>query len=261
MANDILMELQTGKIIELMKQGKRIDGRALDEYRKLEIFHNISQNAEGSARVKLGETEVVAGVKMVPGDPFPETPAEGSISVGAEFLPLSSPTFESGPPGPEETELARVVDRGIRESKCLNFEDLCIKEKEKVWIAFIDLYTINFDGNLFDACSIAAMSALMQAKIPKLDKEYHIVKGEYSGKLELHRKPLLTTFSKIAGQIVVDTNFAEEKATEARFSVATTEDNYMAAFQKGLPGSFSGKELDDCIELAFKKAKDIRKHL
>ena len=45
MANDILMELQTGKIIELMKQGKRADGRALDEYRKLEIFHNISQNA------------------------------------------------------------------------------------------------------------------------------------------------------------------------------------------------------------------------
>jgi exosome complex component RRP42 len=262
MANDVIWELRSDKIIEALKQGKRVDSRAFDEYRKIQIIHEVSKNADGAARIKLGETDVVAGIKMLPGDPFPDTPNEGSISVGMEFLPMASPYFESGPPGVEETEVARVIDRGIRESKCLDFKQLCIKEKEKVWVAFIDLYTLNDDGNLFDAGSIAALSALLNTRIPKLEgEEFSIVKGEYEGKLKLTRKPLLSTFAKIAGHVVLDPCFAEEKAMEARFSLATTEDGFMSAYQKGGQGSFSSKEIDECIEIAFKKAKENRKHL
>jgi exosome complex component RRP42 len=261
MASDIVLDLRADKVIEAIRQGKRLDGRKFDEYREIKIIKNISKNANGSARVLFGETDVIAGVKMVPGDPFPDTPKEGSISVGAEFLPLASPLFEYGPPGKEEMELARVIDRGIRESKCLDFEKLCIKEGEKVWVVFIDLYTMNDDGNLFDAFSIAALSALLETKIPKLEDEYKIVKGEFSGKLHLARKPLLCTTTKIAGHLISDACFAEEKAMEARFSVATTEDGYMAAYQKGGSGSFSPKEIDDCIDLAFAEAKEMRKQL
>ncbi len=261
MTSDIVLDLRADKVIEAIKQGKRLDNRKFDEYRKLKITKNISENANGSARVLLGETDVIAGIKMVPGDPFPDTPNKGSISVGVEFLPLASPLFEPGPPREKEIELARVVDRGIRESECLDFEKLCIKEGEKVWIVFIDMYTMNDDGNLFDAFSIAALSALLETKIPKLGDEYKIVKGEYSGKLHLARKPLLCTTTKIAGHLVNDACFAEEKAMEARFSVATTEDGYMAAYQKGGSGSFSPKEIDECIDLSFAKAKEIRKQL
>ena len=133
----------------------------------------------------------------MPGDPFPDTPDEGTISVGAELLPLANPAFETGPPSEEATELARVVDRGIRESKCLDFKKLCIKEKEKVWVAYIDLYILNDAGNLFDACSIAALVSLANAKVPKIDEEYKVVKKEFEGKLSLERKPLLCTFAKV----------------------------------------------------------------
>ncbi|MDD5148402.1 MAG: exosome complex protein Rrp42 [Candidatus ainarchaeum sp.] len=264
MAADIVLDLRADKVVESVKQGKRLDGRKFDEYRKITIKHNISENADGSARVTLGETDVIAGVKIVPGDPFPDSPKEGSISVGIEFLPLASPLFETGPPGSEETELARVVDRGIRESKCIDFGELCIEEGKKVWVAYIDMYTMNDDGNLFDASSIAALAALTQARIPKLEIEgdsYKIVKGEYAKKLGLARKPLLCTTTKIAGHLVNDACFAEEKAMEARFSVATTEDGYMSAYQKGGSGSFTAKEIDECIDLAFAKAKEIRKLL
>ena len=258
---NILWELKSDKVLEEAKKGNRLDGRSFDEYRKIEIRKGISENADGSARVRLGTTEVVCGVKMVSGEPFPDTPGEGSISVGVELLPLASPVFETGPPNENATELARVVDRGIREAKAVNFEKLCISEGEKVWISFVDIYVMNDAGNLFDASSIAALASLSGARMPKLDDEYKVVKDEFKGELKLERKPLLSTFAKIGNSIFFDPDHAEELAMEARFSLATTEDNYITAFQKGGRGSFSRKEIDECIDTAFKKAKEIRKML
>ncbi len=257
---EIIWELTSERVASVLKEGKRLDNRAFDEYRKIEITNGISKNADGSARVKLGETEVICGIKSDIGEPYPDSPGEGSISVGMELLPIASPSFESGPPSEESIEISRVVDRGIRESKALDFKKLCIREGEKVWIVFIDLYAINDDGNLFDASSIAALSALLDARTPKIEDD-KIVKGEYAGKFKLERKPLLSTFAKIGNSIVLDPNLAEEKALQGRFSVATTEDDYLSAFQKGYGGGFSVTEIDNCLSIALKKSKEIRKLL
>ena len=45
---------------------------------------------------------------------------KGIFICTAEILPLAHPDIETGPPGPEVIELARVVDRGIRESGVLH---------------------------------------------------------------------------------------------------------------------------------------------
>ncbi|MFH0714634.1 MAG: exosome complex protein Rrp42 [Candidatus Diapherotrites archaeon] len=256
----VVWQLRTDKAIQALKNGKRLDGRANDEYRKVQVKSGISENAEASCWLKLGETEVIAGIKMLPKEPFPDTPNEGAISVGAEFLSIASPTFETGPPSEESIELSRVVDRGIRESKCLDLESLCLEEGEKVWNIFVDIYALNDDGNLMDASSLASLIALQQAKIPKLDSEYNIVKDEFKGKLKLHRLPVLSTFAKVGSTIVLDPILVEEKAQTARFSVATTEDNYLSAFQKGMGGSFSLQEINEMIEIALKRGKELRKH-
>jgi exosome complex component RRP42 len=255
--NDIIWELKSDKIIAALKEGKRLDGRALDAYRKIVLERNISKNADSSARVKLGDTDIVVGIKSVPGEPFPDSPDEGSISVSAEFLPIASPSFESGPPSEESIELARVVDRGIRESKCLDFKKLCIREGELVWVVFIDIYTLNDDGNLFDASALASIASLLDARLPKLEED-KIVAGEYSGKIAVERQPVLSTFAKISETIVADPTRAEEKAMASRFSVATTEDNYLSAFQKGLGGSFTVSEIDHCIDIALARSKELR---
>lgn len=255
---NIIWDLRTDNVVSLIKEGKRADGRKLDEYRKIEVVKGISENADGSAMVKLGSTGVVAGVKLVPGQPYPDNPDEGTISVGLELLPLADPTYEVGPPRDDAIEIARVVDRGIRESKAIDFKGLCIREGELAWIAFVDFYVTNNDGNAFDAGSIACLAALNETRFPKLDGDA-IVKHEYSGKLKLSKQPLLSTFSKIGGTIVVDPCLAEEKAQEARFSCAVADDKALCAFQKGEGGSFKASEIDECIELAFKHAKEIRK--
>ncbi|MFH1663814.1 MAG: exosome complex protein Rrp42 [archaeon] len=258
MHKDILLEFRAEKVLNSLKESKRLDGRKLDEYRKISVEKNLYQNAEGSAKVFLGDTEVVAGIKFIAGKPYPDTPDEGTISVGAELLPLASPYFESGPPSSESIELSRIVDRGIRESKAVDFKKLCLEEGETVFVVFVDIYAVNFDGNLFDASAIAAISALNEAKIPKVE-DGKIVKDEFSGKLKLKRKPLLSTFAKIGNTLVVDPDLLEETAMQARFSVATTEDNYISAFQKGLSGSIKKEDVDSAIDTAFSAAKEIRK--
>lgn len=258
--NDIILELRSDKIIESLKNGIRLDGRKVDEYRPASIQLNISENAEGSARAKIGQTEVIAGIKLVPGIPYPDTPNEGTISVGAELLPMASPLFESGPPNKNSIELARVVDRGIRESKCVDFKKLCIREKELVWIAFIDFYVINDDGNLFDCSSLASVAALLNTKIPKLEDD-KIVKGEFAGKLHVSKIPVLSTFAKIANHIVLDPGVAEMHAMDGRFSCTSTEDNIFCAFQKGGMASFTADEISWCLETSLEKSKDFRKLL
>ena len=124
-------------IHKLAQQGKRIDARKFDEYRKIEIETGVVAKAEGSARVKIGNTQVLTGIKMDVGEPYPDSPDIGVLTTAAELIPLASPDFESGPPQADAIELARVVDRGVRESEVVEVEKLCIEAGEKVWIIFI----------------------------------------------------------------------------------------------------------------------------
>ena len=259
---NVLWTLRQHSLISQLKEGKRSDGRKPDETRKIHIQkEGVSENAHGIARVKLGSTDVIAGVKMDVATPYPDSPDEGSITVGAELLALASPDFEVGPPREEAIELSRVVDRGIRESGAIDFKSLSIVSGEKCWMVIIDIYILNQDGNLFDAASIAAVSALLDTKIPKLDGENKIVKGEFAGRLKLSKKPVMSTFAKIGNTVVLDPDMEEETAAAARFSIGIADDDHISAFQKGGSGSFTPEEVNNCIETAFKNAKHIRKVL
>ncbi|MDD5181987.1 MAG: exosome complex protein Rrp42 [Candidatus Nanoarchaeia archaeon] len=252
-----------GYILELAKKGVRDDGRGLLNYRDIKIEYDISNNAEGSAAVTIGKTRVVCGVKLSTGEPYPDKPDEGSIVVNAEFAPISSPTFEPGAPGEESIELARVVDRGIRESRAVDFKKLCIKSGEKMWMVMIDLYIQNHDGNLIDAAALAAIAALTKAKFPKYDMEtdtidYHEHKKD---KLPLVRHPIACTIHKMNGTLFVDPTFDEEALSDARLTVTVSEDGNINAMQKGGQAGLSEDEILKGVEIALEKSNEIRKHL
>jgi len=154
-------------IKKLITENKRLDGRAFDKFRDVIVEKGVVKTAEGSARVKIGDTEVLAGVKLRVMEPYPDSPNEGSMMVDLEFIPLANPKFETGPPREGAIEMSRVIDRGIRESKTIDTEKLCIKEKEAVWCVNIDIHAVNDDGNLLDAGALAALAALEEAKLLK----------------------------------------------------------------------------------------------
>lgn len=251
------------RIKKYLQEGKRFDNRKLDEFRNIEVELEISKNAEGSARVKIGKTEVLVGVKMDIGEPYPDSPNKGNLMVSAELLPLSSPRFENGPPKFPTIELARVIDRGIRESKFIDFEKLCIKEGEKVWTVYIDIYSINDDGNLLDAAGIGAIAALKNAKIPKYDKKEEKVIHEERTKNNIPLKkemPIAITAHKIGGNFIIDPTREEEDISEARVTMGSS-DGIISSIQKGSEHSLKLEELDKILDLITNVERDVFKKI
>jgi len=252
----IVPSIKRDYISKLAEQGKRTDGRKFDEYRKIEIETNVVNKAEGSARVKIGDTQVLTGIKMDVGEPYLDSPESGVLTTAAELIPLASPDFEAGPPRADAIELARVVDRGVRESEVVELEKLCLEPGEKVWVIFIDIHILDYDGNLFDAASLAALAALFTTKVPaarfELGEDYP---------LPLQEPPISCTSVKINNVVVLDPSIDEEEIADARLTVATDKNGDIRAMQKGLNGSFTREEIQKVIKASVDNGQEIRKLL
>ncbi|MFH2021511.1 MAG: exosome complex protein Rrp42 [archaeon] len=248
-------------IIHYLKNEIRFDGRKKDEYRKIEVETGVVKTAEGSARVKIGDTEVMVGIKFEVGKPYPDIPEEGTLMVNTELIPMCNPEFESGPPSIWSIELSRVVDRGIRESKAIDTRKLCIKAGELVWTVVIDVVPLNDEGNLLDASALATILALKDAKFPKLVDDKIDFKAITKDKLPMLAEPISVTVLKIGEHFIVDPITNEEKVLDARLTVATLDDGTICALQKGGEHALSVSDIEKMIDLATKKAKELRKYL
>ena len=260
--SSIIVRVKQKQISQLVSKGKRLDGRGLTDYREIKIEQGVVEKAEGSARVLLGKTEVMAGVKLEIGQPFSDTPNEGVLTVNAELVPLASPTFEPGPPDENSIELARVVDRGIRESKAIELEKLCIEPGKKVFVVFVDIYVLNHDGNLIDASALAATAALLNTKM----FNYEIEDGEVKIKpgfspLPIRKHPIAITFAKINNTLIVDPWLEEEQTMDARLTITVDDEGKICAMQKGGSGYFTPKQVLEAAKIAKEKAEEIRKKL
>jgi exosome complex component RRP42 len=247
-------------MIKLLENGERVDGRKLDAFRDIKVETGIIKRAEGSARVKIGKTDVIVGIKTEIGEPFSDMPNMGILKTEAEFTPIASPDFESGPPGEDATELARIVDRGIRESEMIDLEKLCIKEGEKAWEIFVDVQIINHDGNLIDASALAAIAALKVTKVPKLEDD-KIIRDKTEMKLPLLHTPITVTVGKFADKFIIDPLKEEEEVLDSKITIAVMENGKICAMQKSGEKSLSMEGLNEMIDLAVKKSKEIRKLL
>jgi exosome complex component RRP42 len=252
------MIVQKDHYRNLMLKGMRADGRKPDEFRKIDIEVNPIYKAEGSARVRMGETDVIAGVKIDVGTPFPDKLDEGILMVNAEFSPIASPDFEPGPPREEAIELARVIDRGIRESQTIDGKKLCIEKGEKVWMVMVDVHIINHDGNLIDAAGLASIIALHNAKMPEYDGE-KVIYDKKVKKLPVKYKPIPVSFNKMGDHLFVDASIEEEEVADTRLTVTMKDDGNIVAIQKGGPEPLSTEEVEKAFETAGKISKDLRK--
>ncbi len=251
---------------KMFESGKRFDGRSLTDIRDFEISYNVSNKAEGSARVRLGKTDVVVGVKLGVGEPYPDSLDKGNLVVSGDLLPLASPRFESGPPGFNSIELPRLIDRAVRESGMIDMKKLVIKPEEKVWTVYIDIYPINDDGNIIDAASIAAIAALKNTKLPVLDKNFNITDEKPKESLPVSKEiaPVSFSFYKLGNSIIVDPTREEQEVCEARvtFGISLWNKQYMInSCQKSGKVPFTKEEVEKIMEIIPKKFDEVNEKL
>lgn len=244
---NIIALIKKDTILSMLERGVRIDGRKFNEYRHLEIIPGYAKKAEGSALVKLGDTQVLAGVKLEIGEPYPDTPDQGKLIVNAEFLPLAYETFEPGPPDENAIELSRVIDRSLRDSKAIDLSKLVIIPGKKVWTVWIDVYVLDYGGNVSDASMLAAVAALYDAKLPKVEidnDKVKVVKEEKTTQFPIVKPVIITTIGKIGKYLIVDPNLDEENILDAKISIAYTVEGNIVGIQKEGTGTFTLQELD-----------------
>jgi exosome complex component RRP42 len=255
MSNEVTAEILGTHILELARTGRRLDGRGIDEYRPVSVEPGFAASADGSALARIGATAVVCGVKLEPGKPFPDTPNAGVLTTNAELVPLSNAMFEPGPPHPRAIEVSRVIDRGIRAGEAVDLTKLCVTPGEKTWVCYVDVHVIDHSGNLIDAGSLAALTALTHAVLPS--KRFGL--AESDSPLAVQHHPVETTFCRLGDAIVVDPSLDEELACQGRLTIATDEAGNVVAMQKGLVGAFSPDDIKSLADRAFRHGDRMRK--
>lgn len=246
----------------MVKDGERLDGRNLEELREITLETDyIPTTAEGSAKVTMGDTQVIVGLKVGAEEPYSDRPDQGTLVTNAELAPMASREYESGPPQEPGVELARVVDRGIREAEAVDLKELCIKEGEKVYTLFIDVHVLNDDGNLIDAASLAAMAALKTGFIPEYSEEDGLQRDEKAMDVPLVKEPITVTGHKIEEEILWDTTGEEEDARDARLTVSLEQGGNVVAMQKGEREAFSQAEVMQIVDDAEGKTSELREIL
>jgi len=256
----VVEQLRKVQMIELLSKEKRLDNRGLTDFRPITMETGIIEKANGSARVQVGNTQVIAGVKIEIGDPFPDTPDKGLLVVNTEVLPLASAYAEPGPPDEDAIELARVVDRGVRESHMIDLSKLALIPGKKVLAVFVDVNVLNTDGNLLDATSYATVASIATSKMPRfyVDENGQIKQSDEIISLPIDGIPVSVTMARIGDTLIVDPTSEEEAVMDARITLVLDEDGNLCAGQKGQPGTLTFDQVKLATNIAKVKAKEIR---
>ncbi|XP_021709561.1 exosome complex component rrp45 [Aedes aegypti] len=201
-------------------ESTRVDGRSLDEFRKLRINFGTEW---GSVHVSLGETRVLAQVSCEVVTPRATRPNEGTLFINVELGPMAAPHFESGRQSDASVQLNRILERAIKDSGCVDLESLCLVADEKVWNLRVDINVLNHEGNVIDCASIAALTALAHFKRPdvSLNGEEVIIHTIYERDplpIGINHFPMCVSYAifnngKLA---IADPTYLEERVAEAK---------------------------------------------
>ena len=77
-----------------VQHGIRLDGREPCDFRPIELELGLIAQANGSARLHLGSTDVLVGVKVEVGSPDSSRPDCGRVQVTVECSACASPDYE-----------------------------------------------------------------------------------------------------------------------------------------------------------------------
>jgi exosome complex RNA-binding protein Rrp42 (RNase PH superfamily) len=174
-----------------------------------------------------------------------------------KLSPVCSPQFSGrGKPSEFAIATAETVRSAITGSKVFDLDELCIAEGKAVWVLYIDMVCLDFDGNLLDACFLSAIAALRSLRIPqtKIEDDGEVIVTEqrpYEYELKLTHLPVSTTFGVIDGVFLADPSAEEEALTDSRVSFVFNDADELCQVLK--PG---GSPLSDAdMKACMKKAK------
>eukprot|EP00249_Psilotum_nudum_P011230 c23039_g1_i1 orf=380-1252(-) len=235
-------------IVGGIAQDLRSDGRGRHHFRNFSIDTGVIPQANGSARIRLGATDVIVAIKAELGRPHGNIPNHGKIEISVECSPTAAPEFEGRGGGELSQELSRALQRsllggGSGAGAAIDLSALSILEGKMCWELYIDGLVLCSDGNLLDALAIAIKAALGNTGIPKVvmtgsatgedDADFEVSDNpdEFS-QLDTSRVPVIVTLTKVGRHYIVDATEEEESQMSSAVSIAVNSKGNVCGITK-----------------------------
>jgi exosome complex component RRP41 len=167
------------KVEKLLVEGKRLDGRKLEELRPIEMEVGVVPRADGSASVRFGNTRVIASV-YGPRTLHPAHLRElttGLLRCEYRMAPFSVDERKSPAPDRRSIEISKVTRMALEPA-------LSLEEFPKTVID-VFIRVMEADGSTRVAGINAASLALAAAGIPMIDLVVACTGGKIDGKLAI----------------------------------------------------------------------------
>lgn len=215
----------------------RPSGRRPDELRAVSLTLGIQKWAEGSCRIRVGDTEVLCAATIEDRVP-PHLRGKGSGWVTAEYAMLPRATAErtqrestAGRVGGRTHEIQRLIGRSLR-----GVVDLSRLGERTVTV---DCDVLQADGGTRTASITGGYVALAAALIT------------FGMERLLVGKVAAVSVGMVGGANLLDLDYAEDHVAQVDFNVVATDGGRYVELQGTAEGrAFSREELDGLLDLA-----------
>ena len=219
---------------ELLKDGKRLDGRDFDELRPLSIEAGILKNADGSAYLKWGNNRVLAAV-YGPKEATPKhfaDPTKAIVKCRYAMAPFSS-LEDHGRTGPNRraTEISKVAKEA--------FENVILLNEYPGGEIDIFMEILQSDGGTRAAGITAASVALANAGIHMKDLIYAVSAG------------------RIGDHIVLDVNMLEDNYSDADMPMAVAPRNNDILLLQ-MDGGLTKQQYKEAVDMVIRAGRKIQ---
>lgn len=254
----------------------RSDGRKRLDFRPFSVEVDVVPQAAGSARLRLGRTDILVSVKTDIGRPELAKPSQGSIAcsvdaasgaAAAASAGVASSTGDQDDRGRDDrlAALSTTLSSLLGSSGGLDLAQLCIVPGRHCWSLHVDVLILDEDGNLLDAIVLASRAALARCHLPGVvveegGEETEIVLSDdpaLSKLLNTISVPVTVTLCQIGATFVADATLSEESCSEAALSFAVDASGSIVYTKKMLGGSVEPSRLTDMLHSGQRLAASI----
>jgi ribonuclease PH len=229
----------------LLYQGGKLmrsDNRAAADLRAVEIIPHYISSAEGSALIRLGETQVICTASVEDGVPqFMKGMGKGWITSEYAMIPRATESrtpreVTRGRPAGRTMEIQRLIGRSLR--AVMDLERL---GERTVWI---DCDVIRADGGTRTASITGSLVALGLAlqKLAEMKSLHRIPLRDYVAAISV---------GIVGGELLLDLDYAEDSNAEVDMNVVMTGAGEIVEVQATAEGrAFGRDDLNKLIDAA-----------
>lgn len=214
-----ISEAEKMYVLHGVQDDVRVDGRSRKEMRPLKFETELVTHANGSAHLRLANTDVLVGVKA---ELNLETHQPCIIEFSVDCSANATPDFEGKGGDLLATELADTLAKAYKDKNVFDYSILQGPGDQFSWTLTVDILILEVGGNLFDAVSMAVKAALFSTTIPRVNiatvdggkPELEITDDPLDGhKLDVSKSPVLGkivkfhSFLRILKKLCISSDF------------------------------------------------------